>query len=117
MKVRFLADADLKKAIVSGVLRREASIDFLSAHDAGLRGLGDSEVLGLAAAQQRVLVSHDIGTMPGHFRSFVNAGRQSPGLFLLLQSLDVGVAIEELVLVWLASDAAEWQNRIVWMPL
>ena len=45
MKVRFLADADLNKAIVSGVLRREPSIDFLAAHAAGLRGMKDAEVL------------------------------------------------------------------------
>jgi hypothetical protein len=31
VKVRFLADADLSKAIVSGVLRREPSLDFLTA--------------------------------------------------------------------------------------
>ena len=30
----------------------------------------DPEVLALAAEQQRVLVSHDVGTMPAHFREF-----------------------------------------------
>jgi hypothetical protein len=38
VKVRFLADADLNQAIVSGLLRREPAIDFLSAHAAGLKG-------------------------------------------------------------------------------
>jgi len=36
VKVRFLADADLNKAIVTGVLRCEPEIDFLTAHAAGL---------------------------------------------------------------------------------
>jgi hypothetical protein len=63
VKVRFLADADLNKAIVSGILRREPSVDFLTAHAAGLRGMTDPEVLTLAAQQQRVLVSHDVGSM------------------------------------------------------
>jgi hypothetical protein len=67
VKVRFLADADLNRAIVSGVLRHEPSIDFLTAQAAGLRRLKDPEVLALAAEQQRVLVSHDVGTMPKHF--------------------------------------------------
>ena len=70
MKVRFLADADLNRAIVSGVLRREPSLDFLTAQAAGLRGMNDPEVLALAAEQRRVLVSHDVGTMPAHFRAF-----------------------------------------------
>ena len=53
VKVRFLADADLNRAIVSGVLRREPSLDFLTAA-ANLRGMADHEVLELAAKQRRV---------------------------------------------------------------
>jgi len=78
VKVRFLADADLNKAIVSGVLRREPSIDFLTAHTAGLRRMKDPEVLALAAGQQRVLVSHDVGTMPAHFRTFARPKNGAP---------------------------------------
>ena len=59
MKIRFLADADLNKAIVTGVLRREPTVDFLTAQAAGLRGLKDPEVLALAAKLGRILVSHD----------------------------------------------------------
>ncbi len=57
MRVRYLADADLNKAIVSGALRREPLLDFLSARAAGLRGMRDPAVLELAAKQQRLLVS------------------------------------------------------------
>jgi len=44
VKVRFLADADLNRAVVSGVVRREPSVDFLTAQAAGLRGMDDSAV-------------------------------------------------------------------------
>jgi len=98
VKVRFLADADLNKAIVTGVLRREPEIDFLTAHAAGLRGMQDPDVLQLAAEQQRVLVSHDVGTMPAHFRKFTKAGRHSSGVLLVAQGLDVATVIEELLL-------------------
>jgi len=117
VKVRFLADADLNKAIVSGVLRREPSLDFLTAQAAQLRGMSDPEVLELAAQQQRVLVSHDVGTMPSHFSAFKKSGKQSSGVFLIPQSFDVGMAIDELLLVWLASEASDWKDRLVWLPL
>jgi hypothetical protein len=117
VKVRFLADADLNKTIVNGVLRREPSVDFLTAHAAGLRNMTDPTVLALAAEQQRVLVSHDAGTMPAHFREFRNAGKHSAGVFLVPQRLDAGTAIEELLLIWLASEASEWENRLEWLPL
>jgi predicted nuclease of predicted toxin-antitoxin system len=89
VKLRFLADADLNKAIVTGMLRREPSVDFLTAHVAGLRCMTDLEVLEFAAKQGRALVSHDVGTMPMHFRSFRRAGNYSPGVFLIPQSLNL----------------------------
>lgn len=59
MTVRYQADADLNQVIVTGVLRREPAIDFQTAFVAGLEGVKDSEVLGIAAQQGRILVSHD----------------------------------------------------------
>ena len=117
MKVRFLADADFNKAIVRGVVRREPSLDFLTAQAAGLRGLNDPEVLALAAERRRVLVSHDVGTMPAHFRAFGSTGQHSSGVFLVPQTLDVGTAIDELLLIWFASEALEWEDRLEWLPL
>ncbi len=116
MKVRFLADAYLNKAIVSGVMRREPSLDFLTAQAAGLRGMNDSEVLALAAERRRVLVSHDAGTMPALSR-FQRCRKSKRRCIPIPQRLDIGTAIEELLLVWLASDASEWANRIEWLPL
>ena len=44
------------------------------------------------------------------------------GLKRRLPSIDfpvasVGVAIEELLLIWEASDLEEWRDRLVWVPL
>jgi hypothetical protein len=47
--IRFLADASIHDAIVTGCLRREPAIDFLSAHAAKLEGLPDPDVLAFAA--------------------------------------------------------------------
>lgn len=59
----------------------------------------------------RILVSHDRKTMPRHFGCF--AGKQaSPGLIIISQDLDIGVAINELLLVWLATDAQEWLGQV-----
>ena len=65
--VRFLADASLHHAIVTGWVRREPAIDFLSAATATLEGISDPDVHGLAAAQDRILVTRDFRTMPRQF--------------------------------------------------
>ena len=116
MSVRFQADADLNHVIVQATLRREPSIDFQTAHAAGLVGLPDPEVLALAAHAGRVLVTHDRKTMPKHFAEFIGQTTSS-GLIVIPQKLPVRVAIEDLLLIWTASEAEEWHNRIQVLPL
>jgi len=115
VKVRFQADADLNEDIVRGILRREPNVDFQTATKAGLRLLSDLQVLTLAAREGRVLVSHDRRTMPHAFASFVR-GNASPGLLIVSQKSDLRTAIEDLLLVWLSTEAHEWINQEFAIP-
>lgn len=92
-------------------------MDFLSANAAGLRRLPDWDVLALAARDDRVLVTHDLRSMPHHFRDFLNAGATSPGVLLVRQSAPIGAVIESLILIWAGSEPEEWRNRILRIPL
>jgi hypothetical protein len=117
LKPRFQADNDLRAAIRLGVLRREPSIDFRSARDAALDAIKDPEVLLRAMEQGRILVSHDENSMPRHFQEFLETGHQSPGLLIVPQGIPTWAVIESILLLWIASEAREWVNRIVWLPL
>lgn len=79
--------------------------------------MSDADVLAFASATNRVLVSHDVNTMPAHFREFRRVGKLSAGVFMIPQKLDVGTAMHELLLIWLASEASDWENRLEWLPL
>jgi len=116
VSLRFQADADLNQVIVLGLLRREPAVDFKTATEADLEGVPDPDVLALAAAEGRILVSHDLRSMPDHFATFVQTAT-SPGVFLIPQHLPVAVALEELLLLWSATEPSEWINQIVWLPL
>jgi hypothetical protein len=41
----------------------------------------------------------------------------SPGLIIVPQEMDLGDAIEELLVIWACSDASEWLNRRSFVPL
>lgn len=112
---RLLADADLNLAIVAGVVRRNAAIDFKRAEQVPLEGLGDPAVLAVAADEGRVLVSHDAGTMPGHLQDFVRQ-RASPGVILIPQELRIREAIENLLLICDACDPQDLENRLCLLP-
>ena len=85
MKIKFIADEDLRRAIVLGVRRREPGISFLQSFQVGAVGQNDLAVLRIAAEEGRVLVSHDVRTMPQHFYEFTQR-QASPGLILIPQS-------------------------------
>ena len=116
MRVRFQADADLNEILVKAVLRREPSLDFQTAHAAGLAGLSDRDVLTSAARSGRLLATHDGRTMPKHFADFI-ATESSAGVLVIPQKLPIMRAVEELLLVWAATEAEEWINRIFVLPL
>lgn len=116
MSIRFQSDADFNHIILRALLRREPAIEFQTAHAAGLVGMEDPEVLALAAREQRLLVTHDLRSMPHHFGDFI-LDAQSPGVLIVPQQLPIARATEDLLLIWLATDAEEWRNRIDFLPL
>jgi hypothetical protein len=116
MKVRFQADADLNHIIVKATLRYEPSIDFQTAHVANLAGVEDPEVLAVAAQAGRALVTHDRKTMPKHFAEFIEH-TSSRGLIVIPQKLPIHAAVEDLLLIRIASEAEEWTNKIQVLPL
>lgn len=115
MPIRFQGDYDFSGIIIRALLRQEPAINFQTGHQAGLEGLPDDQVLAIAAGEGRILVSHDRTTMPYHFANFI-AHSNSPGLILVTQGYPTLKAAYELQLIWTASTAEEYINRIVSIP-
>jgi predicted nuclease of predicted toxin-antitoxin system len=111
-----LADADLNRRIVTGLTRIEPEIDIETAAAAALDGLPDSEIFGIAAKNDRVLISHDRRTMQAAFYTFLR-NHPNPGLILVKQGCPVARAIEELRVRYRVLDAEEFANLIHHVPL
>lgn len=84
MQVRFQADYDFNQKIVRAVLYLHPTVDFQTGHQAGLEGLPDEQVLEIAAREGRILVSHDLSSMPTHFANFISH-QESPVFCLFLK--------------------------------
>jgi hypothetical protein len=53
--------------------------------------------------------------MPRAFGDFLRTS-ESPGLLIVSQRTDLLTAIDELLLVWMSSEAEEWINRLGTIP-
>ena len=115
--VKYLFDGDLNGRIVRGVRRRQSALDTLSVQEAGLREAADPLVLEWAAAQDRVVVSHDHRTMRAYAEERLLAGLRMAGLILVRQGYPLGQAIDDLVLIAELTTAEEWRGKIIFLPL
>ena len=115
MSIPFQADADLNPEIGLGLRRREPAIDFRGAAGIIADGIVDAEVIEIAAHADRVLVSRDVSTMPGHFERFIEQ-HNSPGLFLIPSGRSIAETIEGLLIVWLTWSPEDLRNLIRWLP-
>jgi hypothetical protein len=114
VKIRFQADQDLNQDLVKGVQRKDRSISgALSTQNCAVCPMLRSRD---RSKGHRVLVSHDFQTMPGAFARFVERN-SSPGVLVVPQGMPIGAAVEILFMIWVASDASEWSNRICRLPL
>jgi predicted nuclease of predicted toxin-antitoxin system len=115
--IAFLADENLQRKIITGLLRRNPSVDVVRAQDVGLSGVDDRILLEVAAQQNRVLLTHDVQTLVGFAWESVEAGRPMAGVIVLGRKLRVSEAVEELLLIVECSEPNEWADVVAYLPL
>ena len=80
MSLRFLADENLDGDLLRALLRRRPDLDIVRVQDVGLAGADDAAVPAWAAANGRVLLTHDVNTVPGHAYARIRAGQPLAGV-------------------------------------
>jgi hypothetical protein len=115
--IRLAADEDFNFDILRALLRRNPAIDVVRAQEAGLSGAEDSAVLAWAAAEGRILLSHDVSTMTRFAYDRVRRNEPMPGLFEVGHSLPVGAVADDLLLIAECSRDGEWEGQVRFLPL
>ncbi len=79
--------------------------------------LDDPDLLRWAAAQDLLLLTHDLRTMPTHFAEVIAAGDDVSGVVIVPLSFPIIQAINELELIITCSSKDEWHNTYRVLPL
>ena len=114
---RLLADENFNGDIVRGLLLHQPEMDIVRVQDVGLAGADDPEILAWAAANNRIVLTHDRATLPDYAYQRVAAGEGMIGVFVLNDRLPVAKAMQEVMLLVACSAQAEWSGRVVYLPL
>ena len=117
MLSRLLSDENFNHRILHGLVLRLPDLDYVAAQEIGLKGKEDPEVPIWAAENDRIVVTHDVETMPKYAYEHIAAGRRMPGVIAVPESLPIGRAIEDLVTVIECCDPSELENTVFHLPL
>jgi Domain of unknown function (DUF5615) len=118
-QVRFLIDESVRLSVVAALHRLEPAIDV---HRVGQPGMpafasSDSDLLAFGESSQRILVSLDRASMPGEIANHLANGRHTWGVLFVTRRCSFRQLLDDLVLIWSASDAEEWRDTIHYLPI
>ena len=117
--IAYLLDENVDPLIQTLLERQWPQISVRRIGEVGVpaRGTPDPDILLWCEAQQISLVTNNRKSMPAHIRVHLAAGQHTPGIFILRSVLTLPEAVEELALIWGASDTDEYRDRLVYLPI
>jgi predicted nuclease of predicted toxin-antitoxin system len=115
--LRLLIDENFDQRILRGLKLEIPSIDYIVVQETNLKGLRDPLLLAWAAENQRIIVTHDVNTMPRHAYERVRAGQPMVGVIVISEDLAVGKAIEELGMLVECCEPEELNSQVKYLPI
>jgi len=118
-EIRFLLDENVNPIFRTELLKQEPKLSVWKIGDPGAppTGTSDPDILYWCELNSFILVTNNRKSMPQHFRNHLAKGRHVPSIFELNPNMSIGETIDELLLIWGASNACEYQDLIVYLPI
>ena len=114
--LRLLADENFNNHILRALNAAIPAVDIERIQDVGLLGADDPDVLAWAADAGRILLTRDVSTMTDYAFDRVRNGLAMP-VIEVPDTLPIGRALQELILLAECSRENEWDLQVVYLPL
>jgi hypothetical protein len=76
----------------------------------------DADILLWAEREDRIFISRDKKTLPGHLTDHLNAAHHSPGIFIPRRGSTIDQIVAYLELAAYAGDSATYRDTITFIP-
>lgn len=116
---RFLVDECVPSALTRGLRRRLPDVSVLQVGDpeSPAKGASDPDLLAFCEDQRRLLITADRSTMADHVRQHLGEGRHTWGVLMIGPNASLGQILDDLCLVYEATDDTEWVDVLYYLPL
>lgn len=117
--MKFLMDEHIPPLYRMQLRRREPSLTVWAVGDVGAptRGTLDPDILRWCETNDFLLITNNRKSMPRHVADHIAAGGHIPGILQLDLDAPIGQAIEDLILLAIASQPGEYRDRFEYIPL
>jgi Domain of unknown function (DUF5615) len=112
-----LIDENFNHRILRGLRLRVPALDVVIVQETVMQGMQDPLLLREAAELLRVLVTHDLKTIPRYAYARVAAGEPMPGIIAVPDDLPIAQAIEQLHMLVECTEGNELANQVLYLPL
>jgi hypothetical protein len=122
MALRFVLDEHLRGPLWPALLQHNAAgiypVDVVRVGDPPdlPRGTPDPDILIWAEREGRIVLTFDVGSMPGHLNAHRQAGRHSPGVCILPSGRKIPQLVFSIAVAAHASDPGEWFDQVRYLP-
>jgi hypothetical protein len=115
--MRFAADENFDGNILKERRKRFPDLDNVRVQDTRMYQAPDPAVLGWAAKEERIILTHDVQTLVGDAYAHVEQGLPLPGVILIPDTLPIGKALDDLEVAIGAGSPDNFKDRVTFIPL
>ena len=117
--VRYLFDEHMPAALRLQLLRHAPDLVVWMLGDPGAPHYGtlDPDILLWCEANGFLFVTRNRKSMSVHLQDHLAIGHHVPGIFVVPPQITLGSIIDQLLLVWGASEAEEYHDLLLYLPL
>lgn len=115
--IRLLADENFDNHVLRALRRENVDVDIVRVQDIEIYQADDPRVLEWAASEGRILLTHDVRTMPHYAYERVRDNLPMLGIIAVHRSAPIGKVIEDLLIALAASKEGEFEGQVVYIPI
>jgi hypothetical protein len=117
--MHYLLDEHIPPVYRAQLLRAEPGLTVWAIGDPGTPPLGslDQQILAWCEEHGFLLVTNNRKSMPRHLAEHLAQGRHIPGILVISLEAGIGQIVAELALIAGASQADEYQDMMLYLPI
>lgn len=118
-RIQYLLDEHMETRLREQLLHHASELTVWMIGDPGAPHYGtlDPDLLVWCEANGFLLVTRNRRSMPGHLHDHLAEGHHVSGIFVVPPQMTMGALIEQLLLAWDVSEAEEYRDLLLYLPL